>query len=501
MRAPRSGSTLNGPVATLARPVAPFLGVVALAFAATGLRTEGTDWFLVVLAAGVALGSLVMALAVSRCGWRAAPLFLLPVAVDGVLGLLRQAQGGSISGYSPLAILPVVWVGLTLGRRSVAAICACTTLLFAVPILVVGPPFYPATGWRSVVLWTAVSLVIGFGANRVLTSQRRSAQLVGIRAAGLDRVIEVQTAIATADLSAEDVMTAAVDGALTVTTADGACIELLDGDEVVCAAGAGTAAPFVGMRLRADASITGECFRTRKVLICTDSESDTRVAREACQQVGARSLIVIPLLHVEVAKGVLIVWSSEAHEFVGTEAQLLALLANTIAAALVRSELVAQLTAHAVTDELTGLASRRAWYQHLDHAVARAQRNGQPITVLALDLDGFKKVNDTQGHAAGDRLLKTVGSCWTSQLRTTDLLGRVGGDEFAVVLENTGSAGALDVIGRLDQSLAGQHPTSIGFAVWNGSEDVTALLARADADMYVNKQARAALARSNNAVR
>jgi diguanylate cyclase (GGDEF)-like protein len=471
------------------------MGVVALAFAATGLRTAGTDWVLVALAAGVALGSLVVALAVSRCAWQSASLYLLPVALDGVLGLLRQAQGGSVSGYQPLAILSVVWVGLTLGRRAVAGICACTALLFAVPILFVGAPLYPVTGWRSVVLWTAVSLVIGFGANRVLNSQRRSAQLVGIRAEGLDRVIGVQTAISTVDLSVEDVMTATVEGALTIADADGACIEMLEGNEVVCTAGAGTAAPFVGMRLSASTSITGECFRTKQVLICTDSESDTRVAREACKLVGARSLIVIPLLHMGVAKGVLIVWSSEAHEFAGTEAQLLALLANTIAAALVRSELVAQLTDHAVTDDLTGLANRRAWYQHLDLAVARARRSGQPITVLALDLDKFKRVNDTRGHAAGDRLLKTVGSRWASELRTTDLLGRIGGDEFAVVLENTGSAGALDVIGRLDRSLAGHHSASVGFAVWNGIEDVTALLARADAHMYENKQARAMLAR------
>jgi diguanylate cyclase (GGDEF)-like protein len=442
-------------------------------------------------AAAVAIVALAVALGIERTRWQWISLLMLPIAVDAVLGLLRQAQGGSTSGYQPLAILPVVWVGLTLRRWAVAAICLCTTLLFAVPILVVGSPLYPPAAWRSVVLWTIVSVLIGYGANRVLATQRRTARSARLHASGLDRVIETQTAIGTAELSVDDVMTATVEGALTVTEADGACIELLDGDEIVCAAVAGTAVPFLGMRLHAATSITGECFRTRQVLICTDSENDTRVAREACQQVGARSLIVIPLLHGGVAKGVLIVWSADAHEFVAAEAQLLALLANTIGAALVRSELVAALTAQAVTDELTGLASRRAWYQHLDLALARAKRSGQPLSVLALDLDRFKQINDTQGHAAGDRLLKTAASCWSGQLRSTDLLGRVGGDEFAIVLENTDAAHALDVVDRLGRSFAAHHSASIGLAVWDETEDITALLHRADADMYLHKQARA----------
>jgi diguanylate cyclase (GGDEF)-like protein len=483
MRARLSGSTLM-------RPITPFIGVVALALAATLLRTAGTDWKLVAAAAVVALSAGALALAIERSRWRSISLLLLPIAVDAMLGLLRQAQGGSTSGYQPLAILPVVWVGLTLRRRAVATICACTTLLFAVPILVVGSPLYPPAAWRSVVLWTIVSPLIGYGANRVLARQRDSARAARMHASGLDRVIETQTAIGTAELSVEDVMTATVEGALTVTEADGACIELLDGDDIVCTAVAGTALPFLGMRLPADTSITGECFRTRQVLICTDSEQDSRVAREACKQVGARSLIVIPLLHGGVAKGVLVVWSADAHEFVAAEAQLLALLANTIGAALVRSELVAQLTAHAVTDDLTGLASRRAWYQHLDLALARAQRSGQPLSVLALDLDRFKQINDTQGHSAGDRLLKTAASCWSGQLRSTDLLGRIGGDEFGIVLENTDAAHAVEVMARLGQSFSGRHSASIGFAVWDAAEDVTALLARADADMYVQKQAR-----------
>ena len=83
------------------------------------------------------------------------------MAADLLIVLLRQSQGGSTSGYGPLAILPVVWVALTLGRRSVVAIAASTTLLFALPILLIGAPSYPSSGWRGVVLWTVSALVVG----------------------------------------------------------------------------------------------------------------------------------------------------------------------------------------------------------------------------------------------------------------------------------------------------------------------------------------------------
>jgi diguanylate cyclase (GGDEF)-like protein len=471
-------------------PVAPFLAIVALAFLATVLRTAGTNWSLVAVAASVAAAAALIGLLLPWSRLSPAALLLLPFAFDGILALLRHAQGGSTSGYSPLAILPVAWVGLTQGRRAVAAMTGCTALLFAVPLVFVGGPLYPATGWRGVILLTAVALVVGLGANRVVDMQRRLTVEASSRAEGLDQMIRTQTEVASSNLGIDDVMTRVAQGALDLTGADAACIELVDGDEVVCTAGAGKAVDFIGLRLRAAESITGECFRTGQILTCSDSEEDTRVAREACRLVGARSLIVVPLLHGGQAQGVLIVWSAEALDFGGYETQLLGLLANTIGAALVRAELITKLTAHAITDELTGLPNRRAWYERLDEAMARASRRNQPLSILILDLDGLKQVNDLYGHAAGDRLLKSMSSTWAAQLRITDLLGRLGGDEFAAILELTDEPTALEVMSRLDGALDGPHRASMGLAVWDGSEDPTSFVARADAQMYARKRAR-----------
>jgi diguanylate cyclase (GGDEF)-like protein len=481
------------------RPAVPtsvlaFASVCALALAATALGPEGTSWDLVGVAALFVVSVLVLACLAKRSRLAVVVLPALPFVVDVVLAVLRQAQGGNTSGYSPLAILPVVWIGLSRRRYLLPAITAWTALLFALPILLIGAPLYPNTGWRSVVLWTVVAVVVGSVAQRVVAAQRTSASVSDARAASLDQLIETQTAISTSDLDIDGVMRLVAREALAIAGSDGACVELADGGDVVCSAAAGTALPFLGLRLKASESITGECFRTGQMLICTDTETDARVGREACRTVGARSMIVVPLAHGGEVKGVLIVWSATAHDFGGHESQLLALLANTSGAALVRAELITELTARAATDDLTGVANRAAWHARLHEAIARSRRNGLPLSVIVLDLDGFKQVNDRYGHSAGDRVLRDISRRWLTALRETDLLGRLGGDEFAVILEDTDQTCAGVVIARLDQAIDLTHGASTGLAVWDRTEDGTELLARADRQMYQQKRARSASA-------
>ena len=91
----------------------------------------------------------------------------------------------------------------------------------------------------------------------------------------------------------------------------------------------------------------------------------------------------------------------------------------------------------------------------------------------------------------------TVTTQWASALRATDLLGRIGGDEFAVILEMTDATAAHEVIARLNRAIADHHTASTGLAVWNGIEDATTLIARADTDMYKHKRASLATASRN----
>jgi diguanylate cyclase (GGDEF)-like protein len=324
-------------------------------------------------------------------------------------------------------------------------------------------------------------VVLGAGANLIVSASRR-------RAHGLELVIETQAEIAAADSDLDTLMAMTAESALRLTGAEAACIELLDGDDVVCSAAAGLGRRYLGMRLVAAETLTGECFRSGEVITCGDSQSDTYANREACRAVGARSMILVPLLDGAVVRGVLIVWSSTTNDFGGHVSQLLALLSNMVGAAFARAELVAQLTGLSVTDELTGLPNRRSWYEELDRSMGRARRSGHPLSVLVIDLDDFKLVNDREGHAAGDRVLKEVSSRWIGVSRGGDLLGRIGGDEFAVILEDSDATNARRVADRFEAALGGRYRASIGIARWDYEESSDDLVARADTSMYRQKR-------------
>ncbi|HEX9210176.1 MAG TPA: PAS-domain containing protein [Bradyrhizobium sp.] len=150
-------------------------------------------------------------------------------------------------------------------------------------------------------------------------------------------------------------------------------------------------------------------------------------------------------------------------------------------------------------DLLTGLANRAVFSEKLDDAAKRSQRHGTTFTVLMLDLDRFKAVNDTLGHAAGDQLLIEVARRLSSSLRDTDVLARLGGDEFAIIQENEKDqsegaiALALRIIGLIEQPFdLGGHRVSVGtsigiaFAPEHGADAVT-LLQKADVALYATK--------------
>ncbi|WP_163558715.1 diguanylate cyclase [Halomonas sp. NO4] len=152
------------------------------------------------------------------------------------------------------------------------------------------------------------------------------------------------------------------------------------------------------------------------------------------------------------------------------------------------------------TDPLTQLPNRRALNERLPEAMARARRLGAPLALLFIDLDGFKAVNDAQGYAAGDSLLREIAARLREAVRETDSVGRLAGDEFVVVLEGIGAEDALAVARKLiaviDRPLMlprgeARVSASIGVAPYAPDGDLTpeTLLQRADSAMYVAKRA------------
>jgi len=156
-----------------------------------------------------------------------------------------------------------------------------------------------------------------------------------------------------------------------------------------------------------------------------------------------------------------------------------------------------RLRLRSLTDPLTGLANRRHFVQALATEVARSRRYGAPLTVLLVDIDYFKRVNDRFGHAAGDSALATVANGLRSSCRQTDLPARYGGDEFALLLPETTAERGLHFAERLAAVLRTAPPyeagapsltLSIGVAEGARGEDAAQLLKRADQALYQAKE-------------
>lgn len=159
-----------------------------------------------------------------------------------------------------------------------------------------------------------------------------------------------------------------------------------------------------------------------------------------------------------------------------------------------------QLELLAVTDALTGLPNRRHLMKRLEEETARSRRFDQPLSVLMMDVDHFKKVNDTWGHAMGDAVLRNMGAFLKKSLRETDVAARYGGEEFTVILPNTPLEGAATVAENLRQGFAAllhehdgekiQRTISLGVACLGSGDarDQEALLKAADEALYRAKE-------------
>ncbi len=161
---------------------------------------------------------------------------------------------------------------------------------------------------------------------------------------------------------------------------------------------------------------------------------------------------------------------------------LLALLLTLLTLRTLRAnnELIERMSRLAQQDGLTGIANRRTLDEAVPVEFARARRSGQPLTLVMIDLDHFKRYNDRRGHAAGDALLRAGAPAWAKQLRPTDLLARYGGEEFTLVLPACSSDQAAQLVDRLRPLLPDRQSFSAGIATWDGDETTIELVQRAD---------------------
>ena len=259
-------------------------------------------------------------------------------------------------------------------------------------------------------------------------------------------------------------------------------------DHLVLTAGAGIELPLgETIAVGREQSGAGIAFLSGQRFFVADALGHPAVSQRMLELTGARSLLFEPVRRGEKVVAVLaLAWAPAMDALSSREASLISLLADETAVAVERSDMLAQLAALARTDPLTGLANRRVWEEQLPLEMGQAQRTGEPLSLLMVDLDGFKEVNDREGHLAGDRLLKEVAAAWRGVLRPTDRIARFGGDEFVVLLPACGTAAAVELADRLRGAMPHGLTCSVGVVEWAG-DDAYAFVERGDAALYEAK--------------
>lgn len=276
-------------------------------------------------------------------------------------------------------------------------------------------------------------------------------------------------------------------------------------DDIIAKADAVLGKPFESIRLAYEEnSILRHSLTSKTIMQTTDLRSSLRnilpdlsedLLRKMLNNAQTRSIIIVPLYTMSVDFGCLVVFSTRE---VAEEAELdfLKLFAQQIELAITIADLFQAVKNQAVTDGLTTLYNRRYFEEFIEKEVVRAHRMNQPFTLIALDLDYLKQINDKHGHSFGDLAIKTVADVLKKNARSIDVAARMGGEEFNLLLPGVDSKGGLIAAERIRSAIAecdieqvGQITASIGVATFfEHSSKMDELLEIADQAMYCAKR-------------
>ena len=217
--------------------------------------------------------------------------------------------------------------------------------------------------------------------------------------------------------------------------------------------------------------------------------------RAVSMQAKAKSYIMVPLAHKNSHFGCLVLFSSRA-EATGSELKFLNLFARQIELAITIADLFQVVKEQATTDAMTGLYNRRHFEEFIKKEAIRSNRQNQKFTVIGIDLDHLKKINDVYGHNYGDIAIKAIADVLKNSCRSIDIAARMGGEEFNVILSGVDSQGGVVFAERIRKTISsitlekiGNITASIGVATYGEhSEDIDELLELVDHAMYESKR-------------
>jgi diguanylate cyclase (GGDEF)-like protein len=251
-------------------------------------------------------------------------------------------------------------------------------------------------------------------------------------------------------------------------------------------------------------TIARQAIEQRTPVTYDAAERSRRPLSKSAELLHIRSALCVPFIIEDAVAGLLYAYRTDvnARPFTQRDARLAVAIGHQVSLAIQRARLIEEtrvLKKWAVTDSLTGLDNRRYTLEMGELEFQRARSLKRPMAALMLDIDFFKEVNDKYGHSAGDQVLKTVAGRFRQQLRNIDMLGRYGGDEFIVMLIDTGLEGAQAIGERLllcvsevpFETERGSIPLSVSIGVSAMTEDcpdLASLIDQADKALYEAKQ-------------
>lgn len=248
--------------------------------------------------------------------------------------------------------------------------------------------------------------------------------------------------------------------------------------------------------------LTGMVASTEEGLVAVYDSGDLMFKRMYMQWIDLQSVMIAPICHGGQVLGTINLYDIQADAFSAEDFRLLNAVTPQIGQAIRNAQLFEETRQSALTDVLTGLHNARYMLLHLEQEISRARRASRPVSVLGLDLDNFKPINDTFGHQQGDTVLRELGQVFISQVRDYDVVCRYAGDEFIIILPDTDKTEAMETADRIREAVDKYNPgfhhdqpvrvgVSVGVSTFPADgADVGSLIAQADAAMYADKRGR-----------
>jgi diguanylate cyclase (GGDEF)-like protein len=243
-----------------------------------------------------------------------------------------------------------------------------------------------------------------------------------------------------------------------------------------------------GIVLEPGEGAAGQALLTGRTFVTNDYQGDTTGSQASLR--GFRTAVAVPMVWNDELKGALSVGWTTMRRVEEEDRRALEAIADLATVACHNAETYHQVQQAARTDALTGLLNHGAMQVRVREEIARARRDGTPLSFVIIDLDDFKRVNDVRGHQAGDELLRQVAAVLQAELRPYDQVARYGGDEFVLLLPGSDEGAARQVAERVRDAMVGSMVSacSLGVAQWHEPLDADALLEHADRALLLAKR-------------